>query len=115
MLASNVYQSCIAILRSARLAEAEAARVEQLCEKAVAAMREQRAEFERMLHERLEERAVAFRDCFRSLDGSLSAADPAGSSLALSDLCALLGVELQFASFTECDTFMTQSEEPLKL
>jgi hypothetical protein len=115
LLASNVYQSCVAILQNARLAEAEAARVERLCAEAVVAMQAQRAEFERLLQERLQERAVAFRGCFRALDDSLAAADPAGSSKALADLCALVGVEFQFSTFAEFDAFMTDGDEPLKL
>lgn len=113
MITSSVYQSCIAIMRNARLAEEEAARVVALCEQAVKSLDQQRVSFETILNEHLNERQVKFDGFFLAIDKALDADRTDDAILALSDLVASCGQELRFMNFEEFDTFMRESDAPL--
>ena len=60
LLATSVYQSCVAILRDAKLAEEEAERVVALCEEAARAMDDRRRQFETKLATYLKVRQASF-------------------------------------------------------
>ena len=115
MVATSVYQSCIAIMRNARLAEEEAARVVALCEQAVRSLDQQRESFETMLNEHLNERQVRFDGFFMAIDEALDADRTDDAILALSGLVASCGRELRFMNFEEFDTFMRESDAPLTI
>ena len=113
MISSSVYQSCIAIMRNARLAEEEAARIVALCEQAVKSLDQERVSFETILNEHLNERQVKFDGFFMAIDKALDADRTDDAILALSDLVASCGQELRFMNFEEFDTFMRESDAPL--
>ena len=106
MVTTSVYQSCIAILRDARLAEEEADRVVALCEQAVRSLGQQQAHFEAMLEECLNERQVRFDGYFKAIDEALGAGQADDAILALSSLVASCGGELQLTSFEDFHTVM---------
>ena len=113
ILAATVYESCMAVFKEARLAEAEADRVVALCEEAARAMDQQRALFETQLEVYLGQRRVAFDGCFAAIDAALVADEPIKAVGALSTLAAMCGRELQFERFEDFDAFMVDSTEPL--
>lgn len=115
MITSSVYQSCIAIMRNARLAEEEAARVVALCEQAVRSLDQQRETFETVLNEHLNERQVRFDGYFMAIDEAIDADRTDNAILALSGLVASCGRELRFMDFEEFDTFMRESDAPLTI
>ena len=85
MLASFVYQSCMALLHEARL------------------------------DARLAERAAIFDDCFRAMDAARETGRPNDAIDGLSSLVAICGRELGLATFEEFDKFMTESDDPVVL
>ena len=116
MVTTSVYQSCIAILRDARLAEEEADRVVALCEQAITSLGQQQAHFEAMLSKHLNERRANFDRYFEAMDEALGAGQTDDAILALSSLVASFGRELQFAKFEDFDTDMakaSRSDPPL--
>lgn len=115
MLASSVYQSCIAIFHEARLAEEEAERIVVLCREAARALDEQRELLEARLDACLDERRAVFDDCFRAMDAARANERPDDAIASLSLLVATCGRELQLATFEEFDEFMTKSDDPIVL
>ena len=115
MVTTSVYQSCIAIMRNARLAEEEAARVVALCEQAVRSLDQQRESFESALNERLNERQARFGGFFKEIDEALDADRTDDAILALSGLVASCGQELRLVNFEEFDALMLESDTPLTI
>ena len=118
MVATSVYQSCIAILRDAELAEEEADRVVALCEQAVRSLDQQRAHFETMLNEHLNERRMRFDSYFKAIDEALGAGQADDAILALSSLVDSCGRELRLTNFEDFDADMIRarrSDTPLTL
>lgn len=114
-VANHTYQSCIAILRDARLAEEEAARALALAEAAVAAMDEQRAAFEAQVEALTELRRQEFAKAFEVIDATLVAGSPAATVEALDAFAHLFGWKLRFENFEAFDAFMREGDEPLRL
>jgi hypothetical protein len=114
-VANHTYQSCIAILRDARLAEEEAARALALAEAAVAAMDEQRAAFETQVEALTELRRQEFAGAFSAIDATLEADSPAAAVGALDAFAYLFGRKLRFENFEAFDAFMRDGDEPLRL
>ena len=115
MVTTWVYQSCIAIMRNARLAEEEAARVVALCEQAVRSLDQQRESFESALNERLNEKQARFDGLFKEIDEALVSDRTDDAILALSGLVASCGQELGLVNFEEFDAFMLESDTPLTI
>lgn len=115
MLASNTYQSCVAIFQNAQLTEIEAERVIALCEEAALEMKKQREDFEIIMRELLAERHKEFEQCFNLLNKGMIYNSPEISTYALTQLATLVGANLKLASFEEFDDFMINSKESLKL
>ena len=113
MVTTSVYQSCIAIMRNARLAEEEADRVAALCEQAVWSLDQQRESFETTLNEHLNERQARFDGYFKEIDEALGADRADDAILALSALVASCGRELRLVNFEDFDEFMIESNTPL--
>lgn len=113
IIASNAYQSSIAILQNAKLAEEEAARVEVICEEACAMIIQHREEFEKCLQEALELRHGQFNRCFKAIDSSCG--HPGKTVEELSKLAILFGKELKMARFEDFDQFMKTSRKPLRI
>lgn len=101
-----VYQSCMAALQQARLAEEQAARLEALCEEAVQECNRQRQEFESLMAEFLEERQIAFCHCFGMIDEALVANDTDNTVRGLARLAAMTGSALKFEGFEEFKKLM---------
>jgi hypothetical protein len=113
MLAGAVYQSCLATLRSGRLAEEEAARVVALCDEAIAALAAERERFEAAVQAHVAANRAALGAHLGALDAALEADDPAAAVVAMADLSSDLGHELKLVGFEEFDRFMTEEDGPL--
>ena len=113
MAMSWVYQSCLAILQRARLAEQEASRVIALCAEATRAMDEQREVFEERLEAWLSRCEDAFQACLKRIDAALVDDDEDVAVEALARLAGMTGRALKFKDFEEFDQFMIQSTDPL--
>ena len=106
IVANQTYDSCVAILREARLAEEEAAIVIRLCYEAIEIMEEQRQAFEEHVDTVLAARRHEAEQCFAVLDAASLQDDPAMIIEALADLAATFGHSLKFARFEDFDAFM---------
>lgn len=115
MIASSTYQSCIAVLENAKLAETEANRVVALCEAACKAMQEQRDEFEHLLEKRLECKRREFTVIFQGIDSALNSKNFSASVDGMTELAGMFGRKLRLQTFEEFDDFMKNSNEPLRL
>ena len=115
VLAATVYQSCIAVIREARLAEEEADRIVALSGHAVRVMDQRREQMERMLTTRLDARSAAVAGCCDAVDRALVVNRPDKAVRALSGLAAMYGKRLRFRDFEDFDRFMTESGAPLVL
>jgi hypothetical protein len=113
LLASNVYSSCISILKHARLVEEESAKIVALCDEACRQMAAQRREFEAFIVENLQIRQEEFVRCLSAIDDGLSSQAPEVTTLALADFAFLFDRELKYARFDEFDTFMMTTNDPL--
>ena len=113
MAMSWAYQTCLAILQRARLAEQEASRVIALCTEATRAMDEQREVFEERLEAWLTRREDAFQACLKRIDAALVDDNEDVAVEALARLAGMTGRALKFKDFEEFDQFMIQSTDPL--
>ena len=113
MAMSWVYQSSLAILQRARLAEEEASRVIALCAEATQGMDRQREVFEGRLESWLTRREDAFQVCLKSIEEALVKDDVDDTVVALARLVGMTGKALRFKDFEEFDQFMTYSTDPL--
>jgi hypothetical protein len=114
-MASGVYQSCMNVLREARLAELESDRVVAMCAASVAVMDAERRRFERALDEALEKREEGFTRCLDQIDGCLVSKNPEAAILPLVEIAGLCGRELKLGGFEEFDDFMERGEGGLVL
>ena len=110
-----IYQSSLAVLKQARLAEAEAERLIALCAEATRAMDQQREIFESQLAALLYEQDRTFRRCFAAIDEALAADEPDDCVRELVCLTAMTGQALKFKEFEDFNEFMTVSKAPLVL
>ena len=113
MLAGAVFQSSLAVLREAPLAEAEAARVVALSEASIAALGLERRRIEVALETGLRDRRESFDALLQGLDESLLADDAGASVRALQALSWEVGRELKLVDFEDFDRFMTEEDGPL--
>ena len=115
MVASNVFQACLAIHKNARLANEEKVRIVALCEAACDAMNAQRKEVEAFVIERIEQRKEEFVTSFRDIDECLTTDNYVAINLALADFATLFGRKLLFNEFEEFNEFMLESDLPLTM
>lgn len=113
LLASHVYNSSVSILRNARLAEEQSAKIVALCDEACREMEAQRKEFEVFIEKNLRARHEQFTSCLEAVDMGLSSESPEVTTLALADFAALIGRELRYSAFGEFDNFMMTTGETL--
>jgi len=106
LVASSVYQSSMAILKNARLAEEEASRVMALCAEAEAEMQRHRKLFEQMMAERLANQRRAFNKCLREMDKAIDQERFVDTVLALERFNHVFGHSLKLASFEAFDRHM---------
>jgi len=114
MAATGIYQSSLAILKEAKLAEAEAQRVIALCEAATMEMASRRAEFENMVKQQLQYNEKEFKRCFQIIDSGLQSNRFVDTVSALEDFSTLFGKTLKLSNFTDFDRHM-KSHKALKL
>ena len=111
-----IYQSSLAILKQARLAEHEPKRLIALCaEAATRAMDQQREMFESQMAAFLNQQNKIFRLCFSAIDEALAADEPDDCVRGLACLTAMTGQALKFKEFEDFNEFMTESKAPLVL
>ncbi len=113
MAMSWVYQSSLAILRQAQLAEEEASRAIALCAEATRAMDQQRKAFEARLETWLARRDDAFQACLKCIDDALLEDEVDDAVEGLARLAGMTGKALRFEDFEEFDEFMIQAKDPL--
>lgn len=115
LLANSAYQSCIVILKDAKLAEEKANIVRVICQEAIEEMKKQRELFERQVNQQLELRKSRISTCFDAIDKSLASNKPDKTLNALSDFACLFGKQLRFENQKDFDRFMQQSDSRLKI
>jgi len=106
LIASNIYQSCIAIFQSARLAEEESIRLIEIYEASCKHLAEQRALFETHMNEVLKKKKKDFTQAISILDSSILGGDPRATSLALANISQVVGAKMNFTSFSDFDRVM---------
>lgn len=111
MATAWIYQSCMAVLKQARLAEEEADRLEALCTEAVQEWNRRRLEFESRMASFLEERQTAFNHCFAMIDEALEADETDDAVAGLALLTAMTGSALKLEGFEEFKQFMEQTAD----
>lgn len=114
MIATGVYQSSLAILKEANLAEAEAQKVIALCDAAAAEMAKKREEFERLIAQKIAHQSKEMKACFRQIDASMAADRFVDTVVALEGFAATFGKELKWSKFSEFDQEMKKGK-PLVL
>lgn len=114
LVASQVYQTCVAVVKNANLAEEEAVRVIALCEEATREMQRNREQFEALVNERIEYRDQTFRNCFLNIDRALEVKDHDIVTNNLAMIAEIFGKKLSLVKFDEFDKTML-AERPLIL
>lgn len=114
VVTAQVYQSGIALLRRAHLADEEAARVEAVCADAIRAMEGLREELDVRLCEVLGERERLLEGCLAMVDDGIDQASPHLTVEGLTRLAMACGRSLKLATFEEFDEFMLGSD-PLRI
>ena len=114
IVTAAVYQSCIAIFKTARLEKAEADRVIALAEAATFELRRQRTELEEKINNLLSERDCALAGIFYLLDYGIDQGDPSTIMVGLSDFAGFLGTRLRFATLDDFSRAM-DADGPLVL
>lgn len=113
LLATQVYQSCVAVFNGAGLAREEAERVVALCRQAVEDMDRQRKQFDVNMAAYLGRRQAILDQSFAAIDHALVTNQSDDAVRALGDLLTTCGQRLRFDNFRDFDRFMTESDEPL--
>jgi hypothetical protein len=111
MASTQILQSCLSIIRDARLMEAEALRAQALAAAASAELERQK-EIVRAQLEIVADADAVIAAALTSVDASLRDGDVDALTLALADGVSVFGQALQFTSFEAFDEFM-QRDEPL--
>ncbi|RSK28804.1 hypothetical protein EJF36_19055 [Bacillus sp. HMF5848] len=110
MLATHVYQSCIAIFKSAKLAEDEAERVIALLNEAIREMQTQRELFEKNVKEHLQSQRKMFQKCFNDIEIGLETGNPVQVINVLEQFTATFGKQLKLTNFEEFDRYMKKND-----
>jgi len=113
MMASNLYQSTLAIMKEAKLAKEESMRAVAVCEAACLYMKANRLEFESSVNQCINERKAVFEKSLRLIDTYIEELDYERVSWALADFALLFGEKI--LGFEVFDKFMLNTEEKLQL
>lgn len=108
LISTNVYQSCLAIIKSANLAEKEAERLIALSQAACEEMVKQREEFNKTVIERLKMHETEFQECFSRIDSTLQRNNWEETVISLTQLTDFFGQKLKLVKFEEFDDYMKQ-------
>lgn len=112
---SLTYQTCIQIIKTARLDQEEAERVMALAAAAEAELIVQRDAFEKAAEDHFLERQKTFGDAFAILGQGMGTGSIATTIAGLSRLAESVGGSLRFAGFEEFESFMEDPEAVLVL
>jgi len=115
MIASNVYQSCLVVLKNAELNKIQYRKAAALYNEASNVIRRQREEFEAYAKEKLDKNKKVFDHCMAFIDYGLSQNSNEDVIHGLANLMQHFGKELQMQDFDEFDDFLLNGSEPLKL
>ncbi|MFP4173534.1 MAG: hypothetical protein ACLFV4_11545, partial [Candidatus Hydrogenedentota bacterium] len=115
MVASSVYNSCLAILRSAQLTEEESQRLQALCAESIEQLREESRQIQSCVDDQLKAQREFFDETFHQLGVCTARGDHEGILHTMTDLAQGFGIRLCFENFEEFDRFMLESESPLQL
>lgn len=113
MVSSAIYDSCLQILVAADLAYDQYVETKKLCEASIAAMRQQRQEFEVQVAKFLVNRQMVINSSLRGIMDSIDSSDTQSFTNSLSALATEFGRELQFKNYNEFNNFMCNSTEAL--
>lgn len=111
IVATQIYQSCIAILKRAQLAEEESLRVISLSEESCRIMKQQRIDFEERMRNKLKMQRQEFDSFFALIDQGLYGNRPEIAVMGLNAIARCFGVKLM--SLDEFNEFMLNSTAPL--
>lgn len=106
LAASNVYQTCMEIIKNGKLQEEEARRIIALCEAASAEMRRQRVEFEINMEAKLQLNKRNFDTFLSQIDRGLFEMDHKKCLNGVVAFADYLGHELKLAKFEDFDQYM---------
>jgi hypothetical protein len=113
LLATSVYQSCMAVFENAELAKEEAARVIALSEEACRQMELQRRAFDAAARDYMEGQRAQFNRCFELIDAGLSSEDDEATLCGLVALADMAGKKLM--TYQEFERVMANRDVPLIL
>ncbi|MBU7005815.1 hypothetical protein [Phosphitispora fastidiosa] len=110
MLASNIYQTCVDTFKHAKLREEEAVRLIRLYEESIEVMRAERAQFEKLVEERLQKNQYVFNNFFNNFDEGVMKSDLMLCINSMSEIASYFGKELKHADFEDFDSFMKSND-----
>jgi hypothetical protein len=110
MLATHVYQNCIAIFKSAKLAEEEADRLVALLNESIEQMKQQRALFEQYVEEQLKVKSNHYKKCFKAIESGLESGNPTDVVQGLQEFTGAFGHQLKLVTFEEFDDYMKKND-----
>lgn len=111
MVSSAIYDSCLQILVEADLAYDQYEETRKLCQTSIAAMQQQRKEFESQITRFLANRQVVIDSSMKGIMDSIDSLDTQNFTDSVSALATSFGRELQFKSFDEFNDYMCNSTE----
>lgn len=115
MAAGYVFQSCVAILENARLAEAERIRIEALCAESMVALTLERAEVQRQVGNAIGRIDASLAAALGDLDTALLDDDSDASLGGLACALGMFGRTLRFPSFEAFEEFLDDPDSELVL
>jgi phage tail tape-measure protein len=105
-LSSAYYNSVLAVLKDAKFTRQERERIEAECAEAIEAIREWRAQFEKLVSKYMIDHIMIFHKAFDDIKEALAIGDIDGFIAGTNTITRKLGKTPQFETFNEFDTLM---------
>jgi hypothetical protein len=115
LIGSACYQACRTVLREARLAEEECARIQALSDEAIVLLSDMEAEIKITFERFISNRRAAFAKCIGRVKGTLESDRFETHLTSLIELADLTGTSLVLADFKTFDEFMLDETRVLEL
>ena len=115
LIANYAYQSGVAVLKEAKLAEHEAAKVIALCKESIEQLDRLRGEFERETANEIGLREKSFDQLFAAMNQGMADGDYLKTINGLSTFAANMGLSLKLERFEKFDAFMLEGEKALTI
>ena len=115
LIGSACYQACRTVLKEARLAEEECARIEALKDEALVLLSEMEAEIDSTFERFISSRRVAFKECIGRVMETLDEEMFEDNLVSLVGLAELTGTSLVLADFRTFDGFMLDETKVLEI